>query len=60
MYSQTCIKRSPVGQRKSGLIRQAISYKRFNSYGKKRSLSNTGDCLLKVTTWTGFTAQSFS
>jgi hypothetical protein len=29
-YSQTCIKRSPLGQRKSGLIRQVTSYKRFN------------------------------
>ena len=25
MYSQTCIKRSPLGQRKSGLIRQVTS-----------------------------------
>ena len=31
-YSQTCIKRSPLGQRKSGLIRQVTSKKRFNSY----------------------------
>jgi len=25
MYSQTCIKRSPLGQRKNGLIRQVTS-----------------------------------
>ena len=32
IYRQTCIKRSPLGQRKSGLIRQVTSSKRFNSY----------------------------
>ena len=32
LTSQTCIKRSPLGQRKSGLLRQVTSYKRFNSY----------------------------
>jgi hypothetical protein len=32
IYSQTCIKRSPLGQRKNGLIRQVTSYKRFISY----------------------------
>jgi hypothetical protein len=26
IYSQTCIKRSPLGQRKSGLLRQVTSY----------------------------------
>ena len=31
-YSQICIKRSPLGQRLSGLIRQVTSLKRFNSY----------------------------
>ena len=31
-YSQSCIKRSPLGQRLSGLIRQVTSLKRFNSY----------------------------
>ena len=30
--SQTYIKRSPLRQRKSGLIRQMTSYQRFNSY----------------------------
>ena len=29
-YSETCIKRSPLGQSKSGLLRQVTSYKRFN------------------------------
>jgi len=32
IYSQTCIKRSPLGQRKSGLLRQVIVLKKFNSY----------------------------
>jgi hypothetical protein len=31
-YSQSCIKRSPLGQLLSGLIRQVTSLKRFNSY----------------------------
>jgi hypothetical protein len=31
-YSQSCIKRSPLGQILSGLIRQVTSLKRFNSY----------------------------
>ena len=31
-YSQSCIKRSPLGQRLSDLIRQVTSLKRFNSY----------------------------
>ena len=31
LYCQTCMKRSSLGQRKSGLIRQVTSYKRFNS-----------------------------
>ena len=31
MYSQTCIKRTPLGQRKSGLLRQ-IPLKRGNIY----------------------------
>jgi hypothetical protein len=32
IYSQTCIKKSPLGPRKRGLIRQVTFYKRFNSY----------------------------
>jgi hypothetical protein len=31
-YSQTCIKRSHLGPRKRGLIRQVTSEKRLNSY----------------------------
>ena len=31
-YSQSCTKRSPLGQLLSGLIRQVTSLKRFNSY----------------------------
>jgi len=48
VYSQTCIKRSLLGQRKIGLIRQVTSYKRFNSYDifydRKKS-----DLLIQVT-----------
>ena len=49
VYSQTCIKRSPLGQRKNGLIRQVTSEKMFNSYEifydrtRKREPFNTGD-----------------
>ena len=31
-YCQTCIKRSPLGQRKRGLLRQVTFHKRFNSH----------------------------
>ena len=31
-YSQTCIKRSLLGQRKGGVLIQVTSLKRFNSY----------------------------
>ena len=61
IYSQTCIKRSPLGQRKSGLIRQVTSLKRFNSYEifydrtRKMGPFNTGDCLIEVTAWAGLT-----
>ena len=34
MYSQTCIKRSPLEQRKSGLIRQVTSFKRGSIHMK--------------------------
>ena len=61
LYSQTCIKRSPLGQRKSGLIRQVTSLKRFNSYEifydrtRKRWPFNAGDCLIEVISWADFT-----
>jgi hypothetical protein len=64
-YSQTCIKRSPLGERKSGLIRQITPYERFNSYEifynrtSKRWPFNTGDCLIEVTTWTVWLYSSF-
>ena len=51
IYSQTCIKRPPLGHRKSGFIRQVTSWKRFNSYEidygrtRKRWPFNTGDCM---------------
>jgi hypothetical protein len=63
--SQTCIKRSPLGQRKSGLIRQVTSKKRFNSYEifydrtRKRWPINTGDCLIEMASRAGFTVQIF-
>ena len=52
-----CIKRSPLGERKSGLIRQVTSLKRLNSYEVlsgstiKRCPFNTGDCLIEMTAW---------
>jgi hypothetical protein len=60
-YSQTCIKRSPLEQRKSDLLRQVTSsLKKLNSYeifydrtGKRWSF-NTGDCSIEVTTWLYF------
>jgi hypothetical protein len=48
--SQTCIKRSPFGQRKGGLSRQ-VTYYFFYDWTKRRLLFNTGDCLIEVTTW---------
>jgi hypothetical protein len=33
IYRQTCTERSPLGQRKNGLIRQVTFQKRFNLYG---------------------------
>jgi hypothetical protein len=54
-YSQTSIKRSPLGQRKSDIIRQMSSYRRFNSYEifydstRKMWHFNTDDCLVEVT-----------
>jgi len=60
-YSQTCIKRSPLVHRKSGLLRQLTSKKRFISYAifydrtRKRWPFNAGDCLTEVTTWTSMT-----
>jgi len=61
IYSQTCIKRSPLGQRKDGLIRQVTSEKRLNSYEsfydriRKKRPFNTDDCLIEVTAWAGLT-----
>ena len=66
VYCQTCIKRSPLGQRKSGLLRQLTSLKRFNLdeifYGgiRKRRPFNSGDCLIKVTTLAGLTVYTKS
>jgi hypothetical protein len=49
MYSQTCIKRSALGQSKSGLIRQVTSQKRFNSY----------ELFYEVMWWAGLTVFAF-
>ena len=52
---KTCIKRSPLEQRKNGLLRQLTSWKRLNSYEifydrtRKRWPFNTGDCLASLT-----------
>jgi hypothetical protein len=49
VYSQTCIKRSPFGQWKSGLSWQVTFLKRFNSYEivydrtRKKGPFNTSD-----------------
>ena len=62
--SQTSIKRSSLRQRKSGLSRQAISQKRFNSYEifydgtRKGCHFNTDDCLIEVTSWAGLTTRN--
>ena len=60
-YCQIGIKRSHLGQRKRGLLREVISKKRFISYAifynrtRKRWPFCTGDYLIKVTTRTGLT-----
>ena len=64
VYSQTCIKRSPLRQKKVTFIRQVNTYNKFNSYEiffemtRKRWSLNTGDCLIKVTLWAGLTVHS--
>ena len=66
IYCQTCIERSPLGQRKCGLIRQVSSWKRFNSceifYDAIRKMwpFKTDDCLIEVTSMAGFTMHIFS
>jgi len=65
-YSQTCIKRSLLGQRESGLVRQVTSLKRFNSYEifydrtGNRWPFDTDDCSIQVTAWAGLTICWFS
>ena len=57
IYSQTYIKRSPLRQRKSGLLRKVASSTRlhlcgmFLSQDKKRWPFNAYDCLIEVTSW---------
>ena len=52
--SNTCIKRSPLGQRKSGLIRQVTSLERFDSYEFFMSGQD-----VQVTAWAGLTVILF-
>jgi hypothetical protein len=60
-FTPTYIKRLPLGQRKSDLLRQVTPLKRFNSYEivcdktGNMWLLNTGDCLIEVTAWTDLT-----
>jgi hypothetical protein len=49
IYKQTCIKRSPLGQRKSGLLRKVNSEKRFNSDEFFKTEEEKGDLLIQVT-----------
>ena len=58
IYSQTCIKWSPVGQRQSGFICQ-VTYEIFHDKTRKRWPFNTGDCLIEVTSWAGLTVVVF-
>ena len=55
MYNQTCIKRTPLGQRRNGLLRQVTSYKRFKSYEIVYNRRRKGDLLIQVITWDCFT-----
>jgi hypothetical protein len=60
-YSQTCIKRSPLVQRKkwsykTGDLLKEVQFKwTFLWQVKKRWPFNTGDCLIEVTAWEGLT-----
>jgi hypothetical protein len=52
-YSKTCIKRSPLGQRKSGLIRplkRGSIQMKFSMTGQENS-----DLLIQVTAWADLT-----
>ena len=49
-YSHTCITRSDLGQRKSGLIKEVQFILNFLCQEKKK-----GDLLIQVTSWTGLT-----
>jgi hypothetical protein len=54
VYNQTCIKRSPLGQRKSGLIRgyllRGSIHVKFSMTGQEK-----GNLLIQVTAWAGLT-----
>jgi len=48
IYSQTCIKRSPSGQRKNGLLRKVTS-KRGSIHIKSSMTGQKSDILIQVT-----------
>ena len=60
-YSQTCIKRSPLGQRKSDLIRGSIHIK-FSVTGQEKGvhlIQVTGVLLKEVTAWADLTVYTW-
>ena len=54
VYSQQCIKRSPLGQEKNGPLRQTLKtvliHTKFSMIGKEK-----GEILIQVTAWASFT-----
>jgi len=52
MYRQTCIKRSHLGQRQSGLLRQITSQNSYEIFCDRTSVKD--DCLIEVTAWASF------
>ena len=61
MYSQTCIKMSPLGQRKGGILRQDDLFKRgpihmkFSMAGQEKDDLLIQVTLIPVTAWAGLT-----
>jgi len=64
-YSQTFIKRSPLGQIKCFFLREVTPWKMFISYNifydgtRKRWPLHTSGCLIEVTVWAGMTVLCF-
>ena len=52
---QTCIKRSPLGQGKSGPLNEFQFIRNFYDRTRKRWPFNTGDNLIEMTTWASLT-----